>query len=450
MAQQFDLVVIGAGSGGLAAVQRAASYGARCVVIEHGPMGGTCVNVGCVPKKVMWFGASVAHVLEHDAHDYGFDVTVNGFDWPTLKRARDSYVNGINGRYDQALRKAGVEVVHGNARIVGANEVAVGDRRLTGARIMIACGGHPTVPDLPGAELGITSDGFFELEDRPRRAVVVGSGYIAVELAGMLSALGCEVTLLVRKDHLLRPFDPMVRDALMEQVRADGIEVLTRTQVREVSRGKDGRLTVHCDTDQDLTDVDSLIWAVGRDPNTAALGLDAAGVDTDEAGFIPVDPYQETNAEGISAIGDVTGRFPLTPVAVAAGRRWADRVYGNMPGRKLDYHTIATVVFSHPPIGTVGLTEPEAHEQYGDDVKVYQAAFNPMYYAFSEHPRRTALKLVTAGNDERVVGCHVIGQGADEMLQGFAVAIRMGATKQDFDDTIAIHPTSAEELVTLR
>jgi len=450
MSFDYDLVVIGAGSGGLAAVQRAASYGAKCAVIEHGPMGGTCVNVGCVPKKVMWFGATVAHVLAHDAADYGFRVTVDGFDWPTLKRARDQYVKGINGRYGAALEKLGIEVIHGNARVAGPNEVTVAGRTLSAEQVLIASGGYPTVPDLPGAELGITSDGFFELEDCPSRVVVVGSGYIAVELAGMLRALGAEVTMLIRKHHLLRPFDPMVRDLLMEQMRSDGIEIKTETQVERITKTADGELAIRCKDGSELTGVNALVWAVGRNPSTADLGLDTAGVETDSSGFIPVDAYQTTNVPSVSALGDVTGRFPLTPVAIAAGRRWADRVFGVMEGRKLDYHTIATVVFSHPPIGTVGLTEDEAREQHGDAVQVYSATFKPMYYAFSSHPRKTAIKLITLGEEERVIGCHVIGNGADEMMQGFAVAMRMGATKRDFDDTVAIHPTSSEELVTLR
>ena len=450
MSFDYDLVVIGAGSGGLAAVQRAASYGAKCAVIEHGPMGGTCVNVGCVPKKVMWFGASVAHVLAHDAADYGFRVSVDHFDWPTLKAARDQYVNGINGRYAGALEKAGVEVIYGSAEVTSANTVTIDGKTLSAEQLLVACGGHPTVPDVPGAEHGITSDGFFELEQRPARVAVVGSGYIAVELAGMLNALGSAVTMIVRKTHLLRPFDSMIRELLMEQVRADGIVVETQTQTERVEKCSDGSLSLHCTDGRVLDGFNAVIWAVGRDPSTAGLGLDTAGVEMDAAGFVSVDAYQTTNVPNVSALGDVTGKYPLTPVAIAAGRRWADRVYGGMSGRKLDYHTIATVVFSHPPIGTVGMTEEEARAAHGEAVKVYSAQFKPMYYAFSSHPRKTAVKLVTLGEEERIIGIHVIGNGADEMMQGFAVAMRMGATKSDFDDTVAIHPTSSEELVTLR
>ena len=446
----YDLVVIGAGSGGLAAVQRAASYGARCAVIEHGRLGGTCVNVGCVPKKVMWFGASVAHTLHHDAEDYGFDVEAKGFSWPKLKNVRDAYVKGINGRYEEALAKGGIDEIAGVARLTSTTEVAVNGRSLSAEHIIIACGGRPIIPEVPGAQLGITSDGFFELEDCPAKVAVVGSGYIAVELSGMFRALGAEVSMLVRKQHLLRPFDSMLREILTEEMLADDIKLHTNTQITEITRASDNTLTLQCGEDKKLEGFDVLLWAIGREPNTEDLGLAVAGVNMDKQGFVPVDDYQNTNVDNIYAVGDVTGKFPLTPVAVAAGRRLADRVFGGMADRKLLYESIATVVFSHPPIGTIGLTEEEARELHGEDVTVYRAVFKPMYYAFSRHPRKTAMKLVTIGAEERIVGCHVIGAGADEMMQGFAVAIRMGATKSDFDDTVAIHPTSAEELVTMR
>lgn len=446
----YDLVVIGAGSGGLAAVQRAASYGAHCAVIEHGKLGGTCVNVGCVPKKVMWFGASVAHTLHHDAEDYGFDVQAKGFSWSKLKAARDAYVGGINGRYAESLAKGGIDEIAGVAQLTSATDVVVNGRSLRAEHIIIACGGRPTVPDVPGAHLGITSDGFFELEDCPSKVAVVGSGYIAVELSGMFRALGADVSMLIRKQHLLRPFDSMLREILTEEMLADGIELNPDTQITEVTQADEKSLTLQCGEDKKLEGIDVLLWAIGREPNTEDLGLEAAGVEMDKRGFIPVDDYQNTNVGNIYAVGDVTGKFPLTPVAVAAGRRLADRIFGGMKDRKLLYESIATVVFSHPPIGTIGMSEEEAREVHGEDVTVYRAVFKPMYYAFSRHPRKTAMKLVTIGAEERIVGCHVIGAGADEMMQGFAVAIRMGATKADFDDTVAIHPTSAEELVTMR
>ncbi|WJW75602.1 glutathione-disulfide reductase [Thiohalobacter sp. IOR34] len=447
--KHYDLIAIGAGSGGLSVAERAARYGKRCAVIERGPLGGTCVNVGCVPKKVMWFAANLAHSLG-DAAGYGFDIELRGFSWERLKAARDAYVQGINDWYHSYLADSGIDLIQGEARFVDARTLEVGGERYTADHVCIAVGGYPAVPDVPGAELGITSDGFFALESQPRRVAVVGSGYIAVELAGVLKALGSDVTLLLRREHLLRDFDAMLREALMEEMLNDGIGILSGTQVAAVSRCDNGELCIECDNGQRLEGFDALIWAIGRKPATAGLGLDAAGVETDAEGYIPSDEFENTNVRGISALGDVNGKVALTPVAIAAARRLADRLYGGMSGRRLDYENIPSVVFSHPPIGTVGLTEAEARERHGDAVKVYSTRFTAMYHALSEHKRQTAMKLVTVGAQEKVVGCHIIGMGADEMLQGFAVAVRMGASKRDLDDTVALHPTSAEELVTLR
>ena len=449
MSQHYDLIAIGGGSGGLSVAERAACYGARCAVIEKGPLGGTCVNVGCVPKKVMWFGASIAHTLEDAAH-YGFRLGESTFDWPALKTARDAYVHGINDWYHTYLEDSNIDEIVGTARFVDAHTLEVDGHQYTADHIVIAPGGAPLLPDTPGAELGISSDGFFELDDLPRRVAVVGSGYIAVELAGMLNALGSDVTMLLRREHLLRNFDAMLRENLTEEMLGDGIDILARTQVREVLRMEDGTLCIECENGQRLEGFDELIWAIGRYPLTDGLGLDRAGIETDAEGYIPTDKFQNTRVQGVYAIGDVTGRAQLTPVAIAAGRRLGDRLFGGMKDRYLPYENIATVVFSHPPIGTVGLTESQAREQHGEAVRVYQTRFTAMYNVFTERKQKTAMKLVTVGAQEKVVGCHVIGPGADEMLQGFAVAIRMGATKKDLDDTVAINPTSGEELVTMR
>jgi len=447
--RHYDLIAIGGGSGGLSVAERAARYGARCAVIERGPLGGTCVNVGCVPKKVMWFAANLAHACG-DAPGYGFDVELRGFDWARLKAARDGYVKGINDWYHTYLADSNIDEIPGTARFVDARTLEVDGRRYSADHICIAVGGRPSVPDVPGAELGITSDGFFELEELPRRVAVVGSGYIAVELAGVLNALGADVTMLLRREHLLRSFDAMLRECLMEEMLNDGIGILSGTQVQAVTRMDDGALCIECDNGQKLEGFDQLIWAIGREPLTAELNLAAAGVETDAAGFIPTDEWENTNVPGIYAVGDVNGKIALTPVAIAAARRLADRLFGGMSERRLSYDMVPSVVFSHPPIGTVGLTEAEARERHGEAVKVYTTQFTAMYHALTEHKRQTAMKLVTVGAQERVVGCHIIGLGADEMLQGFAVALRMGATKRDLDDTVALHPTSAEELVTMR
>jgi glutathione reductase (NADPH) len=333
---------------------------------------------------------------------------------------------------------------------VDARTVQVGDRRYTADHIVIATGGDPVVPDIPGAELGVTSDGFFELQQQPKHVAVIGAGYIAVELAGVLNSLGSDVCMFLRRDHFLSQFDVMLREVMMEQMSEAGVRLMTRTNVERIERGDDGRLTVCGDSGLSVSDLDCVLWAVGRDPNTRGLGLAEVGVECDDAGFIKTDQFQQTNVDGVYAVGDVTGRFPLTPVAIAAARRLADRLFNNKPERHLVYENIPTVMFSHPPIGTVGLTEDEAKKLHGDAVKCYQTNFTAMYHALSPHSQPTAMKLVCVGAEEKVVGCHIVGLGADEMLQGFAVAIRMGARKRDLDDTVAIHPTSAEELVTMR
>jgi glutathione reductase (NADPH) len=448
LAKKFDLIVIGGGSGGIAHARRAAEYGAQVAVVECGPLGGTCVNVGCVPKKIMWYTASRMHELTH-AGDYGFDVTVNGHDWAAVKERRDGYVRRLNGIYERNLDNSGVTYLAGAARFVDEHTLSVAEEQYTADRIVISTGGRPLVPDIPGAEYGITSDGFFELEERPQRVLVVGSGYIAVELAGVFNGLGSDVQLVVRKDSILRDFDVMLSELLMDAMSKDGIALDVGVVPASVEKTDEG-LMLYSEDGRSFGPFDAVLWAIGRAPNSAELDLDKAGVSVDEAGFIPTDMFQQTNVEHIFALGDVTGRAALTPVAIAAGRRLADRLYGGMRGRHLDYELIPTVIFSHPPIGTVGLTEAQARAQHGDDVAVYTSGFIPMYYALGEYKQRSMMKLITVGAEEKVVGCHIIGDGADEMLQGFAVAIRMGATKADFDDTVAIHPTNAEELVTMR
>lgn len=449
MTRHYDLIAIGAGSGGLSVAERAARYGAKCAVVESGPLGGTCVNVGCVPKKVMWFGAGLAHALE-DAAGYGFTLGTWRFDWQTLKHGRDRYVRNINTWYHTYLADSHIDQITGRARFLDARTLEVGGETYTADHIVVATGGYPTVPDIPGAELGITSDGFFGLETLPRRVAIVGAGYIAVELAGVLRALGSDVTLLLRGEHLLRGFDAMLRESLMEEMLGAGVSILAATQVQALTRSADGALSIACSSGQRLEGYEQLIWAIGRTPATADLNLDAAGVVRDGEGHVPTDAFEATNVPGIYAVGDVNGKVQLTPVAIAAARRLADRLFGGMADRHLDYGLIPTVVFSHPPIGTVGLTEEEARARHGDGVTIYSTRFTPMYHALSGRQEQTAMKLVTVGAQEKVVGCHIIGLGADEMLQGFAVAIRMGATKRDLDDTVAIHPTSAEELVTMR
>lgn len=448
VARDFDLLVIGGGSGGLAHAQRAAEYGVRAAVVESGPLGGTCVNVGCVPKKLMWYSAHHAHQL-HLARDFGFDVSSAGHDWAELKKKRDAYIRRLNGIYEGNLDKRDVTYLEGHASFVDEHTLDVGGENFTADRIVIATGGFPIVPRVHGAELGITSDGFFELEERPEKVALIGSGYISVELAGVFNGLGSDTTVLVRKDGVLRSFDRMLRDELESAMQQSGIELVTGFHPHELKQTDDGIVIVG-DDGREFGAYDAVVWAVGRAPNSETLNLEAAGVEHDGYGFIRTDEWQQTNVDHIFALGDVTGRAALTPVAIAAGRRLADRLYNGMTDRRLRYHTIPTVIFTHPPIGTVGLTEDEARAEHGDDVKIYESRFTPMLYAFGETKVPTKMKLIVTGPEETIIGCHIIGDGADEMLQGFAVAIRMGATKSDFDDTVAIHPTSAEELVTMR
>jgi glutathione reductase (NADPH) len=449
MADKFDLVVIGGGSGGLAAAQRAAEYGARVVLAEAGRLGGTCVNVGCVPKKVMWNAAELGSALA-DARDYGFDVAEAAVDWPALRQHRDAYIARLNGLYAANLARRNVEVVHAHAAFVDAHTVRAGARELAAPHILIATGGAPLLPALPGVQLGISSDGFFELPARPQRVAVVGSSYIGIELASIFSGLHSRTSLILRGEHAPRAFDPMLGETALRNLREEGVEVITHATPQELHQGAGGALELLVSDGRRLGPFDCLVWAIGRVPLVANLGLAHAGIECDTSGFIRTDLYQVTSVPGVYAVGDVTGRAQLTPVAVAAGRRLADRLFGGQADRHLDYETVPTVIFGRPPLATVGLTEPEARARYGAQVRIYRSGFVPMYNAFTRARPRSEVKLVTRGDEQRIVGLHIAGQGADEMLQGFAVAIRMGATKRDFDDTVAIHPTSAEEIVTLR
>jgi glutathione reductase (NADPH) len=451
MADEFDFVVIGAGSGGLAAAQRAAEYGAKVAIVEPAPLGGTCVNLGCVPKKVMWNAADIADGLE-DAADYGFRLgAAEPHDWPLLKTKRDAYVARLNTIYESNLAKRHIEVVRGYGSFLDGRTVEAAGRKLTAPHILIAVGGRPMLPPIPGAQLCITSDGFFALQKRPEQVAVVGSGYIAIELAGILASLGAKATLVLRGHNALKDFDSMLGECMVKNMRDEGIEVATGAWPHAIERTSTGALQLEVRDGRRLGPFDTVICAIGRVPAIDGLGLERVGVDLDAYGFIVTDKYQVTSTAGIYAVGDVTGRAQLTPVAIAAGRRLSDRLFGGQPDRYLDYNNIPTVVFGHPPIGTVGLTEDAARALYGDEgVTVYRSGFVPMYHAMTTRKPRTDMKLVAVGPEKRVVGVHVIGPGADEMIQGFAVAVRMGATKKDFDDTVAIHPTSAEELVTMR
>ncbi len=448
MSQHFDLIAIGGGSGGLAVAEIAAQLGRRVAIIEGAKLGGTCVNLGCVPKKVMWYAAGLAEAVA-DAPDFGVQASSTGLDWQTLIDGRNGYVANINDYWDGHVEQLGITRIKGYARFVDARTVAVGEQHYSAEHIVIATGGRPVVPRMPGHELGITSDGFFALDHCPARVAVIGGGYVGIELAGMLRTFGSEVTVVALEDRLLWQFDPLISQTLETNMREAGIDIHLEFEVSGLERDATG-IDLIPSSGERLSGFDQVIWAVGRAPNTRDLDLEAAGVEVQPNGIIPTDLYQNTNVDGIYALGDITGRDPLTPVAIAAGRRLAARLFDEQPNLKLDYEDIPTVVFSHPPIGKVGLTEPEARERHGDVLNVYETSFTPMRYALNAHGPKTAMKLICAGPEERVVGIHLIGDGVDEMLQGFAVALKMGATKADLDATVAIHPCSAEELVTLK
>ena len=410
----------------------------------------------------MWTASNLRTGIT-DASDYGCDVTDNNsFDWTSAKSKRDAYISRLHTSYFDNCAKDGVTIIKGNAKFVNANTIDVDGVKYTAKHFLIAVGGHPHSLPIPGVEHTINSDGFFELEKQPKNVLVVGAGYIAVELAGVFHGLGSKVDIMVRQDKFLKKFDEILYNVLDEAYKADGINVIPHSQLVKVTKESDGTLSASVkhsvkvdDKTQENIEVrkgyDCILLAIGRGPLTKSLCLDLAGVKTNDAGHIVVDEYQQTNVPNIYALGDVCGVAELTPVAIAAGRKLSDRVFGGKVGSKLDYTNIPSVVFSHPPIGTIGMTETEAVKVHGQsNVGIYRCRFTNMYHALTKHKSPTAMKIVVVGEEERVVGIHVIGIGADEMIQGFGVAVRMGCTKADIDNVVAIHPTSSEELVTMK
>lgn len=448
--QQFDLIVLGGGSGGIASAVRAANYGAKVAVVEPRYLGGTCVNLGCVPKKIM-FNASMINEMIHHAPEYGFSLTATTLDWNTLVNKRNAYIERLRENYAKRFTQHNITLIQGAGAFHDTHSVQVNDTLYQAQHIIIATGGEPSLPIIHGVQHAIDSDGFFALTKQPEKVAIIGSGYIGVELAGVLNSLGSETHLLMRGSRPLSRFDNVLGDTLMELMQQQGIHVHSNHKAKEINLHSDGRKSIVCAASGSIIqDIDVIIAAVGRKPRTSGLNLEKVNVTTDEQGLVLVDAFQNTSTQGIYALGDVTNAPALTPVAVAAGRRLADRLFGQQPEACLNYENISTVIFSHPPIGTVGLSEQEAIEQYGkEQIKIYQTRFNPMFEAFADEKIPTVMKLVTLGKEEKIIGLHVIGLAADEMLQGFGVAIKMGACKKDFDNTVAIHPTSAEEFVTM-
>lgn len=446
---QFDLIVLGGGSGGIASAVRAAKYGAKVAVIEQSHLGGTCVNLGCVPKKIMYNASLISETI-HKSHDYGFSPNSSIIDWNKLITRRNAYIERLRDNYSKRFKQYQIKLISGSGSFQNQNSITVENKIYTAEHIIIATGGEPSLPYINGIQHTIDSDGFFSLTKQPQKVAIIGSGYIGVELAGVLNGLGSETHLLMRGNRPLSRFDSMIGDTLLEIMLQQGIYIHPNHKATSIDLHSDGRKSIACTSGSIINDIDVIICAVGRKPRTGNLNLDKLKIKTDKQGLIQVDRYQNTNVKGIYALGDITNTPALTPVAIAAGRRLADRLFGEQPKASLNYDNICSVVFSHPPVGSVGLSEHEAIKKFGDDkIKIYQTRFNPMFDALSEDKTPTAMKLVTFGKKEKIIGLHVIGYGADEMLQGFGVAIKMGACKKDFDNTVAIHPTSAEEFVTM-
>lgn len=451
MSYMYDYLVIGGGSGGIASANRAGMHGAKVALIEEGNLGGTCVNLGCVPKKVMWYVAEMMESFKHYGEGYGIEFT----EQPTLNfkkmaENREKYISFLHKAYKSGLDSNNVELIKGRASFVDNSTVEVDGKQYTAKHIMIATGGQPKRLDIPGGDLGVVSDGVFDLTELPKSVAVIGGGYIGVEMSNIFHALGSDTHMFIRKPKPLYNFDSIISEGFSEISEKEGRHIHTNKSVEKVEQLGEKQYKLFF-ADGTSHETELIIWATGRTPNTQGLNLEATGVNLYPGGYIEVDKYQNTTAENIYSVGDVTGRVELTPVAIAAGRRLSERLFNNQVDEYLDYTNIPTVIFTHPPIGTVGMTEEQVRDQYvEEDIKIYQTSFTSMHSSITQNRQKSYMKLVCVGKDEKVVGLHGIGKGMDEILQGFAVAIQMGATKRDFDRTVAIHPTAAEEFVTMR
>ncbi|WP_277761978.1 glutathione-disulfide reductase [Pseudomonas sp. A34-9] len=447
MAYDFDLYVIGAGSGGVRAARFAAGFGAKVAVAESRYLGGTCVNVGCVPKKLLVYGAHFAEDFEQ-ASGFGWSLGEANFDWATLIANKDREINRLNGIYRNLLVNSGVTLHEAHAKITGPHEVEVNGERFTAKNILIATGGWPQIPEIPGREHAIGSNEAFFLKELPKRVLVVGGGYIAVEFAGIFHGLGANTTLLYRGDLFLRGFDGSVRKHLQEELTKRGLDLQFNADIARIDKQADGSLKATL-KDGRVLEADCVFYATGRRPMLDNLGLENTDVQLTDKGFIKVDEQYQTSEPSILALGDVIGRVQLTPVALAEGMAVARRLFKPEQYRPVDYKMIPTAVFSLPNIGTVGLTEEEAREA-GHDVVIFESRFRPMKLTLTECQEKTLMKLVVDGKTDKVLGCHMVGPDAGEIVQGLAIALKAGATKRDFDDTIGVHPTAAEEFVTMR
>ncbi len=441
----FDMFTIGAGSGGVAASRRAGSYGAKVAICEDSRVGGTCVIRGCVPKKLLVYGAQFADAFA-EAAGFGWTLAPPVHDWASLIAAKDREIGRLEGVYRDLLKNSDVRLVEGRGRLVDPHTVEVDGRRYTAANILVATGAHPVLPAVPGIEHAVTSNEALDLPSLPRRIVIVGGGYIAVEFAGIFHGLGAEVQLVIRGEELLRGFDDDVRVCLAQELRQRGIGIRARTQITGIDKRDHGfDLTT---AKGDMLSADLVMYATGRRPNTRGIGLEEAGVRLDGENAIAVDEWSRSSVPHIYAVGDVTDRLNLTPVAIAEGRALAETLFNDNPMR-IDHRMVATAVFSQPPVGAVGLTEREARQRHGG-VDIYRTRFRPMKHTLSGREERTLMKLIVDRQSDRVLGCHMLGADAPEIIQGLAIALKCGATKRQFDATIGIHPTAAEEFVTMR
>jgi glutathione reductase (NADPH) len=446
MEYDFDLVTLGAGSGGVAASRRAGSYGAKVAICESVRVGGTCVLRGCVPKKLLVYGSHFAEELE-DARGFGWTIGESTLDWGKLIDAKDRELDRLNAIYVRMLRDAGVRVLDGRGTIVDPHTVDVAGERFTAKHILLATGGWPVMPQIPGIEHAISSNEALDLKALPRRLVIVGGGYIAVELAGVFHAAGAHVQILLRGDSILRGFDQDIRSTLREQMTKRGIAIRCETVVRSLEREPNGSLSVRL-AGGEMIEADVVLYATGRAPNTQNLGLEAVGVKQDESGAVIVDAWSRTSVPSIYAVGDVTDRVNLTPVAISEGRAFAETTFNNRP-MTMDHNGVPSAVFSQPPVATVGLSEAQARLLYAT-VDIYRSRFRPMKHTLSGRDEQTMMKLVVDRVTDRVVGAHMVGADAPEIIQGVAIALKCGATKAQFDATVGIHPTAAEEFVTMR
>jgi glutathione reductase (NADPH) len=449
MSYDFDLFVIGAGSGGIATARRAAEYGAKVGVAEFDRLGGTCVNRGCIPKKLMVYASHFPELFT-DAEGYGWSGVQSQLDWPKMITAVNNEVIRLNGIYQRMLDNSKVEVVPGHGKFIDHHTIQVGDRTVTADKILIAVGGTPVRPNIPGIEHAIVSDDVFSLQAQPKKMVILGGGYIGSEFAGIMNGLGTEVTQIVRQDLILGGFDRDLRAAVQDGMLHHGVKIINSIQSVSISKTATGvAVTVNTKDGESVILADAVnLAALGRKPNTANLGLEKVDVKTHN-GMVLVNAHSQTNVENIYAVGDCTDTMQLTPVAINEGRAFADTLFGNKP-RKMNYADIPTAIFTTPEAATVGLTEEEAREMHGDAVKVYRSSFRPMYYVLPNKQEKTLMKLVVDPITDRVVGAHMVGDHAAEIIQGVAIAVKMGATKADFDATVGIHPSSAEEFVTMR